>query len=65
MDLAIGAQIGHDGFDVPGGGSYFHQMHHAHFECNYGDAAGIPWDWLMGTFEDGSSFVKKAKKKRT
>jgi len=59
LDLIIGAQIGHDGFDVPGGGSYYHQLHHAHFECNYGDSAGIPWDWLMGTFEDGSSYSKR------
>jgi cytochrome b involved in lipid metabolism len=56
LDLVIGAQIGHDGFDAPGGASYFHQLHHAHFECNYGDAAGIPFDWLFGTFEDGSSY---------
>merc|ERR1712232_566565 len=56
LDLIIGAQIGHDGFDAPGGGSYFHQLHHAHFECNYGDAAGIPLDWIFGTFEDGSRF---------
>lgn len=34
LDLIIGAQIGHDGFDAPGGGSYYHQLHHAHFECN-------------------------------
>ena len=58
LDLIIGAQIGHDGFDAPGGGSYFHQLHHAHFECNYGDSAGIPWDWIFGTFEDGSSYNK-------
>ena len=60
LDLIIGAQIGHDGFDAPGGGSYFHQLHHAHFECNYGDSAGIPWDWIFGTFEDGSSYSKSS-----
>ena len=28
---------GHDGHDKPvGGGSLFHYLHHAHFECNYG-----------------------------
>lgn len=59
LDLIIGAQIGHDGFDAPGGGSYYHQLHHAHYDCNYGDAAGIPMDWLMGTFEDGSRWQKK------
>ena len=42
-----------------GGGSYYHQLHHAHYDCNYGDAAGIPMDWLMGTFEDGSRWQKK------
>ena len=42
-----------------GGGSYFHQLHHAHFECNYGDAA-FPTDWLFGTFEDGSRWAKTA-----
>lgn len=26
LDLIIGAQIGHDGFDAPGGGSYYHQV---------------------------------------
>jgi len=57
LDLIIGAQIGHDGFDAPGGASYFHQLHHAHFECNYGDAA-VPIDWLFGTFEDGSRWQK-------
>eukprot|EP00927_Polykrikos_kofoidii_P034820 TRINITY_DN29455_c0_g1_i1.p1 TRINITY_DN29455_c0_g1~~TRINITY_DN29455_c0_g1_i1.p1 ORF type:complete len:536 (-),score=66.27 TRINITY_DN29455_c0_g1_i1:13-1620(-) len=56
LDLIVGAQIGHDGFDAPGGGSYFHQLHHAHLECNYGDSNGIPFDWIFGTFESGSSY---------
>jgi hypothetical protein len=60
MDLIIGAQIGHDGFDAPGGGSYYHQLHHAHFDCNYGDAA-FPMDWIVGSFKDGSEFDKKSK----
>lgn len=55
IDLIVGAQIGHSGFDEFGGGNYFHQMHHAHFECNYGHSL-VPLDWLMGTFEDGSSY---------
>ena len=63
LDLIIGAQIGHDGFDAPGGGSYYHQLHHAHFECNYGDSA-FPMDWLCGTFEDGSKWDKSAKAKQ-
>ncbi len=36
-DLAVGALVGHDGFNAPGGGSHFHYLHHAHFEINYGD----------------------------
>ena len=36
---------------------------HKHFECNYGDAAGIPWDWLFGYFEDGSSYDSAKKTK--
>ena len=60
LDLIIGAQIGHDGFDAPGGGSYYHQLHHAHFECNYGDSA-FPMDWLFGTFEDGTRWSAEHK----
>ena len=59
LDLIIGAQIGHDGFDAPGGSSYHHHLHHAHFECNYGEPH-VPWDWLFGTFEDGSKWAAGA-----
>jgi hypothetical protein len=62
LDLIIGAQIGHDGFDAPGGGSYYHQLHHAHFECNYGDSA-FPCDWLFGTFEDGTRWSREHSQK--
>ena len=34
------------------------QLHHAHFECNYGDSA-FPCDWLFGTFEDGTRWSKE------
>ena len=47
---------GHDGFDEPSGGGYYHYLHHAHFECNYGTAF---MDQLLGTFEDGSKYNKK------
>eukprot|EP01083_Nonionella_stella_P065435 171436_1 len=46
---------GHDGFDSPGGGSYFHFLHHAHFECNYGTPM-VPFDELFGTYEDGRKY---------
>lgn len=50
--LIIDAVRGHDGFDDPGSGTYFHQLHHAHFECNYGTLP-VPMDWFFGTFSDG------------
>lgn len=56
--LNVLAQIGHDGYDSPGSGSYFHYLHHAYFECNYG-TENLPFDWLFGTFEDGSKFKEK------
>eukprot|EP00295_Goniomonas_pacifica_P027433 CAMPEP_0175937346 /NCGR_PEP_ID=MMETSP0108-20121206/22093_1 /TAXON_ID=195067 ORGANISM="Goniomonas pacifica, Strain CCMP1869" /NCGR_SAMPLE_ID=MMETSP0108 /ASSEMBLY_ACC=CAM_ASM_000204 /LENGTH=93 /DNA_ID=CAMNT_0017261483 /DNA_START=390 /DNA_END=669 /DNA_ORIENTATION=+ len=49
---------GHDGFDKPGGGSYFHYLHHAHYDCNFGTPL-VPLDKLFGTFEDGSRYVKE------
>ena len=48
---------GHDGFDAPGGGSYFHYLHHAHFECNFGTPM-VPFDKVFGTYEDGSKYRK-------
>ena len=33
--------------------SYFHQMHHRYFECNYGES-DFPFDKWFGTFHDGS-----------
>eukprot|EP01084_Bolivina_argentea_P301493 520158_1 len=47
---------GHDGFDKPSGGGYYHYLHHAHFECNYGSPA---MDKLFGTFEDGTKYKQK------
>jgi sterol desaturase/sphingolipid hydroxylase (fatty acid hydroxylase superfamily) len=52
LDLAIGAQLGHSGFDAFGCGSYFHQLHHERFESNYGEPM-VPLDWLFGTYDDG------------
>eukprot|EP00054_Salpingoeca_dolichothecata_P024088 m.163025 g.163025 ORF g.163025 m.163025 type:complete len:307 (-) comp24903_c0_seq6:53-973(-) len=48
---------GHDGFDKPAGGSQFHHLHHAHYECNYGTPM-VPLDKLFGTYEDGSRWAK-------
>ena len=49
IDCGVGAWLGHDGFQWPGSGDYFHQLHHQHFDCNYG-ATHVPLDYLMGTF---------------
>eukprot|EP00746_Dinoflagellata_sp_MGD_P085258 gnl/MRDRNA2_/MRDRNA2_33760_c0_seq1.p1 gnl/MRDRNA2_/MRDRNA2_33760_c0~~gnl/MRDRNA2_/MRDRNA2_33760_c0_seq1.p1 ORF type:complete len:333 (-),score=26.66 gnl/MRDRNA2_/MRDRNA2_33760_c0_seq1:146-1144(-) len=46
---------GHDGYDQPAGGSWFHYLHHAHFEVNYGTPL-VPFDKLFGSFDDGSRY---------
>ena len=52
---------GHVGFEnvmvkgkasIPAG-SFFHQLHHRYFECNYGEP-DIPFDQWFGTSHDGS-----------
>jgi len=49
VDCGMGAWLGHDGFQWPGSGDYFHMLHHKHFDCNYG-AMHVPLDWLFGTY---------------
>ncbi len=39
--------------------SYFHQLHHRYFECNYGEP-DIPFDHWFGTAHDGSSEAHEA-----
>ena len=34
-------------------GSFFHQLHHRHFDCNYGNGE-VPWDKWLGTMHDGT-----------
>lgn len=41
---------GDNGF---GAASYFHQLHHRYFECNYGEL-DFPFDKWFGSFHDGS-----------
>jgi sterol desaturase/sphingolipid hydroxylase (fatty acid hydroxylase superfamily) len=51
VDCAVGAWLGHDGHNWPGAGDYFHYMHHACFDGNYGAGAPfIPLDRWFGTF---------------
>ncbi len=35
-------------------GSFFHQLHHRHFECNYA-TSNVPVDIWVGSFHDGTS----------
>lgn len=48
---------GHDGFDQPAGGSHFHYLHHAHYDCNYGTPM-MPFDRWFGTYNDGKGRSK-------
>jgi sterol desaturase/sphingolipid hydroxylase (fatty acid hydroxylase superfamily) len=34
-------------------GTFYHQLHHRYFECNYGNQE-MPWDRWLGTLHDGS-----------
>ncbi|MCY4412764.1 MAG: sterol desaturase family protein [Caldilineaceae bacterium] len=53
---------GHAGFEAVvingkynlAGASYFHQLHHRYFECNYGEP-DMPFDHWFGTSHDGSA----------
>ncbi|XP_023337634.1 putative Delta(7)-sterol-C5(6)-desaturase 2 [Eurytemora carolleeae] len=58
IDCGVGAWLGHDGFQWPGSGDYFHLLHHAHFDCNYG-AMHVPLDLLFGTFAGSKEEVKQ------
>merc|ERR1719403_583458 len=58
IDCAMGAWLGHDGFQWPGSGDYFHMLHHKHFDCNYG-AMHVPLDWLFGTYAGSKEEVSQ------
>jgi len=58
IDCAMGAWLGHDGFQWPGSGDYFHQLHHQHFDCNYG-AMHVPLDWMFGTYAGSKQEVSQ------
>ncbi len=47
-------------------GTFYHQLHHRYYECNYGNQE-MPWDKWFGTFHDGSDAATeetRARKKR-
>jgi len=58
VDCGVGAWLGHDGFQWPGSGDYFHHLHHKHFDCNYG-ASHVPMDQLFGTFAGAKEDIRK------
>ena len=37
-------------------GTFYHQLHHRYYECNYGNEE-MPWDRWFGTFHDGSQLA--------
>ena len=39
-------------------GTFYHQLHHRYYECNYGNQE-MPWDRWFGTFHDGSEACTK------
>ena len=72
---ALQPAMGHSGFDelvlTKDGDrrisidSFFHYLHHRHFECNYGNST-VPLDRWFGTFHDGSpeTFAEMRQKRR-
>ena len=58
IDCAVGAWLGHDGFQWPGSGDFFHQLHHDCFDCNYG-AMHVPIDKWLGTFVGSREDLKR------
>lgn len=59
--LNLGAVISHSGFDkliindkeIWKAGSFFHQLHHRFFQCNFGSEE-MPLDRWFGSFHDGT-----------
>jgi Delta7-sterol 5-desaturase len=47
-------------------GTFYHQLHHRYYECNYGNQE-MPWDRWFGTFHNGTEAATtetRARKKR-
>ena len=44
-------------------GTFYHQLHHRYYECNYGNQE-MPWDRWFGTFHDGSDEGTKETRSR-
>jgi len=44
-------------------GTFYHQLHHRYYECNYGNQE-MPWDRWFGTFHDGSEEATRTTRDR-
>lgn len=44
-------------------GTFYHQLHHRYYECNYGNQE-MPWDRWFGTFNDGTEAGVRATRQR-
>ena len=58
LDLAFKAYWGHDGYDYPGAGDWYHHVHHVKFSCNYG-SSNLPFDWFFNMYETGEDVWDK------
>ena len=69
--LAPGAAMTHTGYEdllikdkrKLALGTFYHQLHHRYYECNYGNQE-MPWDRWFGTFHDGSDEDTKETRSR-
>jgi len=65
--LALGAALGHTGFEGPlfngklVAGDYFHYLHHKYVTCNFGTNT-IPWDKWLGVYFNGEGEYRPGKK---
>ena len=44
-------------------GTFYHQLHHRYYECNYGNQE-MPWDRWFGTFHNGSEEATRTTRDR-
>eukprot|EP01084_Bolivina_argentea_P102936 184403_1 len=58
IESAIAGWVVHAGFQFPGTGNYFHQLHHEHFDCNYGGES-VPIDKWLGTYVETKQDLRK------
>ena len=44
-------------------GTFYHQLHHRYYECNYGNQE-MPWDRWFFTFNDGTEEATRVTRER-